>query len=69
MIKSNMVYKKNCFDGLINNHIFQIIKIGKENSKTTYVTVKDLNTGNISQTNYDTFIRLQLKECKHPDEI
>lgn len=75
MIESERVYKNNCFVGLVNNHIFQIVKVGRKksncsnvpDSKTVYVTIKDLNTGNISQTNYDTFIRMQLEECEHPD--
>lgn len=75
MIESERVYKNNCFRGLINNHIFQIIKVGMEpqrainvpQSKTIYVTVKDLTTGNISQANYDTFINLQIEECEHPN--
>ena len=74
MIEDTRVYKNNCFKGLVNDHIFQIIKVGRETkynnkNKTVYVTVRDLNTGNISQTNYDTFIRLQLEECEHPNAI
>lgn len=77
MIEAERVYKNNCFKGLINNQIFQITKVGKEvsscfnvpESKTVYVTFKDLSTGKISQTNYDTFIRLQLKECEHTDAM
>lgn len=74
MIESEKVYKGNCFKGLINNHIFQIISMGREEQKwsncfvdnTIYINIKDITTGRKSQTNYDTFIRLQLEECEYP---
>lgn len=77
MIESERVYKNNRFRGLINNHVFQIIKVGIETpcainvpqSKTVYVTVKDLTAGSILQTNYDAFIRLQLEECEYLNTV
>lgn len=70
MIEADRIYEGNWFRGIMNDHIFKILKIGREtskaanvpDSKTVYVTARDMSNGKISQTNYDTFIRLQLVE-------